>query len=86
MYTRTSIIAALKDHLAKLPFPVVFDHFGRADPVLGTSQPGFDALTDLVKSGDAYVKISGAYRVSQKASCGAPIGRTRTPITGAASR
>jgi predicted TIM-barrel fold metal-dependent hydrolase len=67
MYTRTSIIAALKEHLAKLPFPVVFDHFGRADPALGTSQPGFDALTDLVKSGDAYVKISGAYRVSQKA-------------------
>ena len=67
MYTRTSIIAALKEHLAKLPFPVVFDHFGRADPTLGTNQPGFDALTELMKSGDAYVKISGAYRVSQKA-------------------
>jgi predicted TIM-barrel fold metal-dependent hydrolase len=67
MYTRTSVIAALKDHLAKLPFPVVFDHFGRADPAKGVKQEGFDALTELVRSGRAYVKISGAYRVSQKA-------------------
>ena len=67
MYTRTSVIAALKDHLAKLPFSVVFDHFGRADPAQGPKQEGFDALTELVKSGRAYVKISGAYRVSKQA-------------------
>src|SRR5262245_17314845 len=66
MYTRLSVVAALKEHLAKLPFPVVFDHFGRANPALGANQAGFDALLDLVKSCDAYVKISGAYRVSQK--------------------
>jgi predicted TIM-barrel fold metal-dependent hydrolase len=65
-YTRPSVIAELKDDLAKLPFPVVFDHFGGAKAALGTSQPGFDAMLELVKSGHAYVKISGAYRSSEK--------------------
>jgi predicted TIM-barrel fold metal-dependent hydrolase len=67
IYTRTSIIAALKDHLAQMPFPVVVDHFGRGNPAQGPGQPDFAALLDLVKSGRVYVKISGAYRVSQKA-------------------
>jgi predicted TIM-barrel fold metal-dependent hydrolase len=67
LYTRTAVIAALKDHLAQMPFPVVFDHFGRGNPAQGPSQPDFAALLDLVKSGRAYVKISGAYRVSEKA-------------------
>jgi predicted TIM-barrel fold metal-dependent hydrolase len=50
-----------------MPFPLVFDHFGRAMAAAGPSQPGFDALLNLVKSGRAYVKISGAYRCSEKA-------------------
>ena len=49
------------------PMPVVFDHFGGARASLGTSQPGFDTMVDLVHSGKAYVKISGAYRSSDKA-------------------
>ena len=66
-YTRPAIIAGLKDHLTHMPFPVVFDHFARAQATAGTSQPGFDAVLDLVKTGRAYVKISGAYRVSEHA-------------------
>jgi predicted TIM-barrel fold metal-dependent hydrolase len=66
-YTRLTTIAALKDHFAQLPFPLVFDHFGRAAAAEGVGQPGFDALLGLVKSGRAYVKISGAYRCSEKA-------------------
>jgi predicted TIM-barrel fold metal-dependent hydrolase len=67
IYTRTSIVAALKDHLAQMPLPVVVDHFGRGNPAQGPSQPDFAALLDLVKSGRVYVKVSGAYRVSQEA-------------------
>jgi len=66
-YTRLTTIAALKDHFGQMPFPLVFDHFGRATAADGLNQPGFDALLDLVKSGRAYVKISGAYRCSDKA-------------------
>jgi predicted TIM-barrel fold metal-dependent hydrolase len=49
------------------PYPVVFDHFGQPKAPLGVGQPGFANLLELVKSGHAYVKISGAYRVSDKA-------------------
>jgi predicted TIM-barrel fold metal-dependent hydrolase len=67
IYTRTTVIAGLKDHLAQMPFPVVVDHFGRGNPGQGPGQADFVALLDLVKSGRVYVKISGAYRVSEKA-------------------
>ena len=65
-YTRLDTIAALKDTFSQQPFPLVFDHFGRATAEGGVGQPHFDALLDLVKNGHAYVKISGAYRVSKK--------------------
>ena len=67
IYTRTTVIAGLKDHLAQMPFPVVVDHFGRGNPGQGPGQADFVALLDLVKSGRVYVKISGAYRVSERA-------------------
>ena len=64
--TRLSVIAALKDDIAALPFPVVFSHFGRARAALGPNQPGFDDLMVLLKLGRAYVKISAPYRTSEK--------------------
>src|SRR4051812_18344716 len=48
-YTRPNVIAALKNQIEQLPFPVVFDHFGGSSAKQGPSQPGFDALIDLVK-------------------------------------
>jgi len=66
-YTRLSIIEALKDQLMALPVPLVVDHFGGARGELGTGQPGFATLVELVRAGRAYVKISGAYRSSTKA-------------------
>jgi len=66
IYTSLTVIAALKDQLNALPIPVVFDHFGGAKTALGPNQPGFDVILGLVKSGRGYVKISGAYRVSEK--------------------
>jgi predicted TIM-barrel fold metal-dependent hydrolase len=64
MYTGMAVIDAIRSQIAASPIPIVFDHFGGAQAVLGTAQPGFDALLALVKSGKAYVKISGAYRSS----------------------
>jgi predicted TIM-barrel fold metal-dependent hydrolase len=66
-YTSPTVISALKDALATSPVPVVFDHFAGAQAVLGVEQPGFAEVLALVKSGMAYVKISGAYRISKAA-------------------
>jgi predicted TIM-barrel fold metal-dependent hydrolase len=67
LYTNLEMIAAIKDLVAASPVPVVFDHFGGAQAERGTGQPGFSDLLDLVKSGKAHVKISGAYRSSKLA-------------------
>lgn len=58
--TQPSIIGALNDMFQASPVPIVIDHFGGATAAAGPQQPGFQALVDLVKSGKAYVKISGA--------------------------
>ena len=67
MYTTLDVISAIKDLVLASPVPVVFDHFGRARAPLGVGQPGFSDLIELLRSGKAYVKISGAYRVSKQA-------------------
>jgi predicted TIM-barrel fold metal-dependent hydrolase len=67
LFTSLAMISAIKDLVASSPVPVVFDHFGGAQAGLGVEQPGFADLTELVRSGKAYVKISGAYRASNVA-------------------
>lgn len=67
VYTRLSVIAGLSEEVAQLPVPIVFDHFGGAQAAGGVDQPGFAALLALVVAGHAYVKVSGAYRSSDKA-------------------
>jgi predicted TIM-barrel fold metal-dependent hydrolase len=67
MYTNLAVISSIKDLVLASPVPAVFDHFGGAQAALGTGQAGFADLVELVRSGKAYVKISGAYRASKLA-------------------
>jgi predicted TIM-barrel fold metal-dependent hydrolase len=57
----------IQDQLMASPVPVIFDHFGGAQPALGLDQPGFDTLLKLVHNGKAYVDVSAPYRVSKQA-------------------
>src|SRR3977135_666530 len=65
LFTNLAMISAIKDLVAASPVSVVFDHFGGAQAELGVDQAGFADLTELVRTGKAYVKISGAYRASK---------------------
>ena len=67
MYVNLAVISAIKDLVMASPVPVVFDHFGGLETAGDSHQPGFADLIDLVRSGKAYVKISGAYRASTHA-------------------
>lgn len=58
--TQLSIIEALSQQFLASPVPLVIDHFGGAVAARGLDQPGFGALVNLVKAGNAYVKISGS--------------------------
>ena len=67
IYATLGLVSGLKDAVRDSPTPVVFDHFGGAQAALGVQQPGFADLVELVQSGKAYVKLSGAYRSSKQA-------------------
>lgn len=55
----------LADDVANCPVPVVFDHIGwPTDLAAGPDSPGFQALCRALSNGDAYVKLSGLYRLS----------------------
>jgi predicted TIM-barrel fold metal-dependent hydrolase len=62
-----ALISSIKDLVLDSPVPVVFDHFGGARADQGVQQPGFNDLLQLLKSGKAYVKVSGAYIASNRA-------------------
>ncbi len=64
MFTNLAVISGIKDLVLDSAVPVVFDHFGGTNAALGLNQPGFSDLLELLRSGKAYVKISGAYRAS----------------------
>lgn len=49
--------------LSALQLPLVVDHMGRMETARGTKDPGFVFLCQLIKSGEAYCKISGADRI-----------------------
>lgn len=50
--------------VAACPVPVVFDHIGwPTDLNAGPEHPGFQALCNALKAGDAYIKLSGLYRL-----------------------
>ncbi len=66
-YTNLAAISSIKDLVQSAPVPTVFDHFGGAQAAQGLEQPGFTDLVELVRAGQAYVKISGAYRASAQA-------------------
>jgi len=66
IYARLGVISSLKGAIQGSAIPVVFDHFGGSQAELGIEQPGFSDLVELVGSGKAYVKLSGAYRASKR--------------------
>ena len=53
----------LAPRLSRLPVPVVVDHMGHFPTSAGPDDPGFRTLVSLVRDG-AWVKLSGAYRLS----------------------
>lgn len=66
VFTTPAMIAQMQQVVASSPVPIVFDHFGGAQAEHGPDQAGFSELVELVRSGRAWVKISGAYRASQQ--------------------
>ncbi|HEY0121125.1 MAG TPA: amidohydrolase family protein [Rhizobium sp.] len=59
-----SRIENLKELVRGLNIPVVFDHLGHVPAAKGVDDSGFQAMLSLVRDGKAWVKLTGAYRVT----------------------
>lgn len=68
-YTNLPVIVALAEVIARLPVPLVIDHFGRVPAAEGVGQPGFDVMIDLVRRGNTWVKLSAPHRISSAPDC-----------------
>lgn len=75
-YVNGRRLSELAPRLADLPTEVVIDHMGGMEANAGVDQPGLAALIDLLRSGRAWAKLSGAYRIDFN---GAPFAAA-TPI------
>jgi predicted TIM-barrel fold metal-dependent hydrolase len=58
------MVEQLAETIARLPVPVVLDHFAGLRGEAGANQPGLAALLDLLANGNVYVKLSAAQRAS----------------------
>jgi predicted TIM-barrel fold metal-dependent hydrolase len=67
VYFHSDGILDLLPLLSAAGIKVVVDHCGCPDPTRGLSQPGFEALLELGRSGNAAIKLSGAFRYSTQA-------------------
>jgi predicted TIM-barrel fold metal-dependent hydrolase len=67
IYASSRVIAAAADDIAQLDVPVVLDHFGMLQTKNGSDQPDMGPISELVRSGRAYVKLSAPYRISHAA-------------------
>jgi predicted TIM-barrel fold metal-dependent hydrolase len=65
VYGDLRLIADIADDIAQLRVPLILDHFGGAKAALGVEQHGFRALTELLRAGAIWIKLSGVYRASQ---------------------
>jgi predicted TIM-barrel fold metal-dependent hydrolase len=68
LFVQPDALAQLEPQLAALPVPVVIDHMGHVTTDLGLAHPGFQALLRLLRGGNGWVKLSGAYRTSRQAA------------------
>ena len=67
VFASPPLFADPAEEIANAKVPVVIDHFGSAMGSAGIDQRGFDSLIALVHSGAAYIKVSAAYRFSERA-------------------
>ncbi|WP_366657256.1 amidohydrolase family protein [Fodinicurvata sp. EGI_FJ10296] len=66
LWCDSSDLPELRAELGALPLPCVIDHFGRTPTKRGIDDPGFETLRAMLAEGEAYAKISGAYRISDE--------------------
>lgn len=63
VYAPLAVLVELADTLARLPVPVVLDHFALVTGMPGDGAAG-TALLDLLRGGNVWIKLSAPYRLA----------------------
>ena len=71
IHVQAARLADIMPALLQAGCRVVVDHFGRPDPALGVSDPGFAYLLQQADSGHVWVKLSAPYRNWAAPACAA---------------
>lgn len=66
IHCEPGLLGELGSALLRSPVPVVIDHMARVDASLGTAQPAFRALLDLMREERFWVKVSGIDRITRQ--------------------
>ncbi|MGL4495985.1 MAG: amidohydrolase family protein, partial [Beijerinckiaceae bacterium] len=59
---KASVVARLADRIARLPCPLVLDHFGQPDLARGAADADFRTIVDGLRAGHIHVKLSAMQR------------------------
>ena len=65
LFASAATLLSVQDSIERCSVDVVIDHMGLPDPAAGIEQPSFRALLRLAASGRAWVKCSGADRITR---------------------
>jgi predicted TIM-barrel fold metal-dependent hydrolase len=65
VYAAHATVAELAPFLALLPVPVVLDHFAMVPATTAVDDPAARAVLELMRSNNAWVKLSAPYRITQ---------------------
>jgi 2-pyrone-4,6-dicarboxylate lactonase len=68
LHLDASLLGGMMPALKRSPVPIVIDHMGRLDASQGLDQQPFKDLLAVLKSKDAWVKVSGSERISRQSS------------------
>lgn len=63
LHIDTKNLLEQENRIRAISVPVVIDHIARVKPNDGLTQPAFQLLLDLAKSGGVWVKVSGADKI-----------------------
>ena len=64
LHVRGEDLLNLRETIQALRVPFVIDHMGRVDTALGLAQPAFETLLELARLDNAWIKLSGAERMT----------------------
>ncbi|MDF3309851.1 amidohydrolase family protein [Rhodococcus sp. T2V] len=70
IYAGMPFVLAHRGIIESSPVPVVLDHYAGVDPAAGSAAPGLFELTEILRTGHVWLKMSAPYRLPNRPASG----------------